>query len=39
MGFNQVRPLIKLKKNDVFGQNDQWFSNQIEYIMLVIGPK
>jgi hypothetical protein len=39
MGFSQVRHLVKLKKIDMFGQNDQWFNNQIEYPMLFIGPK
>ncbi len=30
MGYNQMGHLIKLDKaNDIFGQNDQWFSSQI----------
>jgi len=30
MGYTQMGNLIKLDKtNDMFGQNDQWFSSQI----------
>jgi hypothetical protein len=36
MGSNQVGHLIKLDKvNHMFGQNDQWFYNPIEHLMLV----
>ncbi len=29
---------IKPKKKNKFGQNDQWFSNQIEHIMIINRP-